>query len=202
MKLSHYGALLVAAAFLLPVHASAADIEAGKAKSAVCAACHGADGNSANPIWPSLAGQHASYTYKQLTDFKAGNRVNASMAGMVAILNDDDMKNLAAYYESLESKPVAFDAEMIDAGENIYRGGITETGVAACIGCHSPSGQGNGPAGWPSLTNQHPEYIVAQLKAFQAGERANDSNEMMRALVKRMSEKEMMAVAAYIAGIR
>ncbi len=202
MKLGHFGALMVAAAFLLPTLAAAADIEAGKAKSAVCAACHGADGNSNNPIWPSLAGQHAAYTYKQLTDFKAGRRVNASMTGMVAILNDEDMKNLAAYYESLEPKPVEFNAELIEQGENIYRGGITEAGVAACIGCHSPNGNGNGPAGWPSLTNQHPQYIVAQLQAWKAGERANDPGRMMGNLVKRMSTQEMEAVAAYIAGIR
>ncbi len=202
MKSSHFGALLLAAALLLPLHATAADIEAGKAKSAVCAACHGADGNSNNPIWPSLAGQHAAYLYKQLTDYKAGRRVNASMAGMVAILNDDDMRNLAAYYESLESKPVEFNAELIEKGENIYRGGITETGMAACIGCHGPNGRGNGPAGWPKLTNQHPQYIVAQLQAWKAGERSNDAGRMMGNLVQRMSTEEMEAVAAYIAGIR
>ncbi len=202
MKSSHFGALLVAAALLLPLHATAADIEAGKAKSAVCAACHGADGNSNNPIWPSLAGQHAAYLYKQLTDYKAGRRVNASMAGMVAILNDDDMRNLAAYYESLEPKPVEFNAELIEKGENIYRGGVTETGMAACIGCHGPNGQGNGPAGWPKLTNQHPQYIVAQLQAWKAGERSNDAGRMMGNLVQRMSTEEMEAVAAYIAGIR
>ncbi len=202
MKSSHFGALLVAAALLLPLHATAGDIEAGKAKSAVCAACHGADGNSNNPIWPSLAGQHAAYLYKQLTDYKAGRRVNASMAGMVAILNDDDMRNLAAYYESLEPKPVEFNAELIEKGENIYRGGVTETGMAACIGCHGPNGKGNGPAGWPKLTNQHPQYIVAQLQAWKAGERSNDAGRMMGNLVQRMSTEEMEAVAAYIAGIR
>ncbi len=202
MKLSHLGALLVAAAFLLPISVTAADIEAGKAKSAVCAACHGADGNSSNPIWPSLAGQQASYIYKQLTDYKAGRRVNASMAGMVAILNDDDMRNLAAYYESQTSKPVNFNADLIELGENIYRGGITETGVAACIACHAPNGRGNGPAAWPSLVNQHPEYIVAQLQAFRAEMRANDTGRMMRNSAKRMLDHEMEAVAAYLAGIR
>ena len=202
MKASQIGAIVLALSGLMSFAATAADIEAGKTKSAVCAACHGADGNSTNAAWPSLAGQHASYLYKQLQDFKAGRRVNASMTGMVALLNEQDMKNLAAYYESQQPKPVAFDAELIETGESIYRGGITETKVAACMGCHLPSGNGNGPAGWPSLTSQHPEYIVAQLQAFKEGVRANDAGRMMRNVSARMSDLEMKSVAAYIAGIR
>ena len=202
MKASQIGVIVLALSGLISFAANAADAEAGKAKSAVCAACHGADGNSSNPMWPSLAGQHASYTYKQLSDFKAGRRINASMSGMVAGLSDDDMKNLAAYYETQNPGPVAFDVELIVKGESIYRGGITETGVAACMGCHSPSGKGNGPAGWPSLKGQYPEYIVAQLQAFKQGARANDPGRMMGNLVGRMSEMEMKAVAAYVAGIQ
>ena len=202
MKASHIGAIVLALSGLMNLTAYAGDIEAGKTKSAVCAACHGADGNSTNAAWPSLAGQHASYIYKQLKDFKEGRRINASMTGMVALLNDDDMKNVAAYYESQQPKSVAFDGELIEVGENIYRGGITETGVAACMGCHSPSGKGNGPAGWPSLQGQHPEYIVAQLQAFKQGARANDTGMMMRNVSKRMSDMEMKSVAAYIAGIQ
>lgn len=202
MKASQIAALILAFFGLVSVNANAADIEAGKAKSAVCAACHGADGNSTNAAWPSLAGQHASYTYKQLKDFKAGRRNNASMTGMVALLNDDDMKNLAAFYESQQPKAVAFDGEMIEKGESIYRGGITETHVAACMGCHAPSGTGNGPAGWPSLKGQHPEYVVTQLQNFKQGLRANDTGKMMRNIVVRMSDIEMQAVAAYIAGIQ
>ena len=202
MKASQIGVIVLALSGLISFAANAADAEAGKAKSAVCAACHGADGNSSNPMWPSLAGQHASYIYKQLSDFKAGSRINASMAGMVAGLSDDDMKNLAAYYETQSPRSVAFDGELIARGESIYRGGITETGVAACMACHSPSGKGNGPAGWPSLKGQYPEYIVAQLQAFKQGTRANDPGKMMGNLVGRMSEMEMKAVAAYIAGIQ
>ena len=202
MKASHIGVILLALSGLLTFAANAGDIEAGKAKSAVCAACHGADGNSSNAAWPSLAGQHASYTYKQLADFKAGRRNNASMTGMVALLNDEDMKNVAAYYESQRPKSVAFDGELIEAGENIYRGGITETAVAACMGCHAPSGKGNGPAGWPSLIGQHPDYIITQLKAFKEGTRANDTGKMMRNVSARMSDMEMKSVAAYIAGIQ
>jgi cytochrome c553 len=202
MKAIQIGVIVLALSGLVSFAANAADVEAGKAKSAACAACHGVDGNSSNGMWPSLAGQHASYIYKQLTDFKAGRRVNASMASMVVGLNDDDMKNLAAYYESQRAKSVAFDGEMIAKGESIYRGGITETQVAACMGCHSPSATGNGPAGWPSLKGQHPEYIVAQLQSFKQGTRANDTGKMMRNVVVRMSELEMKSVAAYIAGIQ
>jgi cytochrome c553 len=202
MKASQIGAIVLALSGLMTFAANAGDIEAGKAKSAVCAACHGADGNSTNAAWPSLAGQHASYIYKQLQDFKAGRRNDATMIGMVALLNDEDMKNVAAYYESQQAKAVAFDGELIQSGENIYRGGITETSVAACMGCHAPSGKGNGPAGWPSLIGQHPEYIVTQLKAFKEGTRANDTGNMMRNVSARMSDMEMKSVAAYIAGIQ
>jgi len=201
MKASLLGAMILALSALVSFTANAADIEAGQTKSAVCAACHGADGNSTNAAWPSLAGQHASYIYKQLKDFKEGRRNDATMIGMVALLNDEDMKNVAAYFESQQAKAVAFDADMIAAGENIYRGGITETKVAACMGCHSPGGTGNGPAGWPSLKGQHPEYLVVQLQNFKMGLRANDSGKMMRNVVVRMSDMEMKSVAAYIAGI-
>jgi cytochrome c553 len=112
------------------------------------------------------------------------------------------MKDLAAYYESQKPKAVAFDGGLIEVGESIYRGGITETSVAACMGCHAPSGEGNGPAGWPSLKGQHPAYIVTQLQNFKQGSRVNDPGKMMRNVVVRMSDKEMKSVAAYIAGIR
>jgi len=202
MKASYLGAIVLVLSGLSSFAAPAADIEAGKAKSTVCAACHGADGNSSSPTWPSLAGQHASYIYKQLMDFKAGRRNNPTMTGMVAALSDEDMKNLAAYYASQQPKGAAFDGELIGRGENIYRGGITEANVAACMSCHSPTGQGNGPAAWPSLAGQHPEYIVAQLQAFKQGARANDPGSMMRNVSARMSETEMQSVAAYLAGIR
>ena len=202
MKASQFGAMILALSSLVSFTAHAADIEAGKTKSAVCAACHGADGNSSNAAWPSLAGQHASYLYKQLTDFKEGRRIDITMTGMVINLSDEDMKDIAAYFESQQPKAVAFDPDMIAAGESIYRGGITETGVAACMGCHSPSGTGNGPAGWPSLKGQQPEYLYSQLQNFKQGLRTNDTGEMMRNVVNRMSEMEMKSVAAYIAGIQ
>ncbi len=202
MKASQFGAMILGLSCLMALTANAADIEAGKTKSAVCAGCHGADGNSINAAWPSLAGQHASYIYKQLNDFKEGRRNDATMTGMVALIDDDDMKNIAAYYESQQTKAVTFDADLIEAGESIYRGGIAETSVAACMGCHSPSGKGNGPAGWPSLKGLYPEYLLTQMQNFKQGSRANDSGKMMRNVVVRMSEMEMKSVAAYIAGIK
>lgn len=202
MKACQIGAILLAIASFVSIPANAGDAEAGKAKSAVCAACHGADGNSVNPTWPSLAGQHATYLVKQLQDFKAERRVDATMAGMVANLSQEDMDDLAAYFESQTPKAVPFDGNLIATGESIYRGGITETRVAACMGCHSPSGKGNGPAGWPSLHGQHPDYIVAQLQAFKHGRRNNDVGKMMQNVAERMSDEEMASVAAYIAGIQ
>jgi cytochrome c553 len=203
MKSSTIKAALIGLGGLLFMAAApAADIEAGKAKTIVCQACHGADGNSVNPIWPSLAGQHAKYTLKQLREFKSGRRENVTMVGMVAALTDEDMVNIAAYYETLEIKPnTTFDKSVLQKGQDIYRGGITETSVAACMGCHGPAGTGNGPAAYPSLKSQHPEYIVAQLQTFKNGTRANDAGRMMRNVAKRMSDGEMQAVAAYIAAM-
>lgn len=197
------GALLLSAAALLafkPV--VAADIEAGKAKTLVCASCHGADGNSVNPIWPKLAGQHASYIAKQLTEFKTGKRSDPTMNGMAAILNETDIVNVAAYYASQKTSKGAFNDSLLEQGENIYRGGITETAVAACMGCHSPSGDGNGLAAYPSLKGQHATYITAQLQKFKDQTRTNDAGNMMRNVANRMSKAEMDAVAAYIAALK
>ncbi len=180
----------------------AGDPEAGKTKSALCAGCHGVDGNSPAGTWPSLAGQHAKYLVKQLEDFKSDARVDPIMKGMASTLSDADIENVAAYYASQEMKPVAFDDSLVALGENIYRGGIKETSVAACMGCHSPGGGGIGPAGFPSLKGQHPEYLELQMKKFQSGSRANDAGKIMRNVAERMTESEIKAVAAYIAGIQ
>ena len=180
----------------------AADIAAGKEKTALCLACHGADGNSINVIWPRLAGQHASYIVKQLRDFKSGKRLDPTMQGMVAALTDEDMVNIAAYYESQQPVEAKFDQSLLPVGQDIYRGGITETSVAACMGCHSPTGGGNGPAAYPALKGQHPEYIAAQLKKFKDGSRANDAGKMMRNVANRMSEAEISAVSANVAAMK
>ncbi len=173
----------------------------------VCAACHAADGNSAIPVNPSLAGQHPEYTYKQLVNFKPqggkpAERNNAVMAGMVANLSDDDMKNLAAYFASQKAKPgVARDANLVKQGEAIYRGGVAAKGVPACASCHSPNGAGM-PAQFPRLAGQHADYTSGQLKAFRVGQRANDAAQMMRGVAAKMSDQEIAAVSEYIAGLR
>jgi len=173
----------------------------------VCAACHAADGNSAIPVNPSLAGQHPEYTYKQLMNFKPqggkpAERNNAVMAGMVANLSDDDLKNLAAYFAAQKIKPgVARDAALVKQGEAIYRGGVAAKGVPACAACHAPNGAGM-PAQFPRLAGQHAEYTVGQLKAFRAGQRANDAAQMMRGVAAKMSDQEIAAVSEYIAGLR
>ena len=168
----------------------------------ICAACHGADGNSPLPMNPSLAGQHPEYLFKQLNEFKSGSRNNAVMMGMVAGLSGEDMRNLAAFYAA--QKPGEFaakDKELVAKGRKLFRGGNADIGVAACAGCHSPNGAGI-PSQYPRLAGQHPEYVVAQLKAFRAGERVNDANNMMRAVAARLSDKEIAALAEYLSGLR
>jgi len=181
--------------------------KAQKIVSEVCSACHGTDGNSVIPANPTIAGQHPEYTYRQLTNFKAvggkpAERNNAVMAGMVAALSDEDMRNLAAYYAAQKPKGnVARDPELARLGQAIFRGGVLSKGVAACSGCHATNGAGM-PAQYPRLAGQHAGYIEAQLKSFRAGERANDPNRMMRAIAAKLSDREIAAVAEYIAGLR
>lgn len=207
MKFRLVAASLAVAFVQLNAHAQGDPAKAQTLVTQVCAACHGADGNSAAAVNPSLAGQHADYTLKQLMNFKPqdgkpAERVNPVMAGMVAPLSVDDMKNLAAYYAQQKPKPrAARNAELVKQGQAIYRAGIASKGVAACSGCHSPNGAGI-PSQYPRLAGQHPEYIVAQLKAFRAGERANDAGTMMRTTAAKMSDREIAAVAEYLAGLR
>ena len=191
---------LVSLVAINSVHA--ADIAAGKEKTALCMGCHGPDGNSVNVIWPRLAGQNEAYILKQLQDFKSGKRVDPTMQGMVMTLSDTDMVNVAAYYASQTPTAANYDEALVAKGQDIYRGGITETAVAACMGCHSPNGSGNAPAAYPALKSQHPEYIAIQLQKFKDGSRANDAGKMMRNVANRMSEAEMKAVSAYVAALK
>ena len=189
---------------------SAAKPDAAKGQSIagqVCAACHAADGNSPAAANPKLAGQFYDYLHKQLANFKpqAGKKAardNAVMAGMVANLSAADMQNVAAYYASQKLKPAAAkDKDLAALGQKIYRGGNAASGVAACAGCHGPSGAGI-PAQYPRISGQFAEYVEAQLKAFRAGTRTNDPNGMMRGVAVRMSDREIQAVAEYVAGLR
>ena len=194
------------AAFIYATTAVAADFgDPAKAQpiaNQICAACHGADGNSPLPMNPSLAGQHPEYLLKQLNEFKSGSRNNAVMMGMVAGLSGEDMRNLAAFYAAQKpGETAANDKELVAQGRKLFRGGNAAIGAAACAGCHSPNGAGI-PSQYPRLAGQHPEYVVAQLKAFRSGERANDSNNMMRAVAARLTDKEIAAVAEYLSGLR
>jgi cytochrome c553 len=185
---------------LSPAHA-AGDAEAGKTKSAACAACHGPDGNSPAPTFPKVAGQHADYLAKQLTEYKNGDRQNATMNAMAAALSEQDIADLAAFYASQQVTVGKAAEDKVATGEAIYRAGNSETGVSACAACHGPRGNGNPMANFPSLYGQHAEYTAAQLKAFRAGERANDANSMMRGIAQKMTDAEIEAVAQYIQGL-
>jgi cytochrome c553 len=202
------------AAVLAAVAASAAELpfkgDAANARdiaSQICAACHAADGNSQIAVNPKLAGQIPEYLNKQLTNFKAAagkkaERDNPVMAGMVAGLSADDMRNLAAYYAAQPAKPgAAKSKDLVALGQMIYRGGIAGKGVAACTSCHGPNGAGI-PAQYPRLSGQHAEYVEVQLKAFRIGERANDLNGSMRAAAGKLSDREIQAVSDYVAGLR
>ncbi|MFN0313847.1 MAG: c-type cytochrome [Burkholderiales bacterium] len=183
--------------------AAAGDPQKGQQiASQVCAACHGPDGNSFLAVNPNLAGQHPDYLVKQIKNFKSGDRKNPVMAGMVASLSDEDIKNVAAYYSAQAPKSgAAKDANGVEMGRKLFRGGNPGTGIAACAGCHSPNGAGI-PSQYPRLAGQHAEYTAAQLKAFRGNERANDPNNMMRAIAARMTDKEIDAVAQYISALK
>jgi cytochrome c553 len=197
-----FAAIFSFSAALAALPASAAgDAVAGKAKAAACASCHGADGNSANPDWPKLAGMHDKYLIKQLTNFKAGDRKNAMMAPMAAGLSEQDMADMAAFFSSQTQNGGKADPTLVKAGEKLYRGGNATTGVAACMACHAPNGMGNPQANFPRLAGQHAAYIVIQLKNFRSGERANDAGKMMQNIAARMTDAEMLAVASYIEGL-
>lgn len=180
---------------------AAGDAAAGKEIAATCAGCHGADGKAIAPDYPNLAGQHASYTAKQLTAFRDGERVAALMSPMAAALTDQNILDLAAYYAEMTPILGAADEENLILGQNIYRGGVTSANIAACIGCHGPSGKGNPAAIYPLLSGQNKAYLAAQLKLFRSGERNNDPNEMMRALAHRLSDAEIDALANYASAL-
>ena len=166
----------------------------------VCAACHGADGNSNVPTQPKLAQQHAQYLVKQLEEFKAGKRKNAIMQGMASVLSEDDMKNIAFWLHSKAAKPgFAKDPELVAMGERLYRGGDGERGIPACAGCHSPNGSGI-PVQYPRLSGQLAEYTASTLTAFREGVRNNSVQ--MTGVAARMNDRDIKAVSDYIAGLR
>ncbi len=190
---------------------AAGNAEAGKPLTAVCAACHSADGNSAVATFPKLAGQGEAYLLKQLKDIKAGDRVILEMTGMLDPLNEQQMADIAAYYSSNSIQVGQAKADLVKLGESLYRAGNSETGVPACIGCHAPNGAGNELALFPALGGQHAEYTASQLMKFQKGYRAespttearmNDGDaQIMRTIAFRLKDFEMEALASYIQGL-
>ncbi|MDR1967318.1 MAG: cytochrome c4 [Burkholderiaceae bacterium] len=197
------------AASLLSVSAFAADApatpkadpEKGKASyGTVCMACHADDGNSIVPLQPNLAQQHPDYIFKQLTEFKSGVRENPIMLGMAGMLSEEDMRNIAAWLATQKAKPgESPEPALVRQGERIYRGGIFDRRIPACAGCHSPNGAGI-PAQYPRLAGQHIEYTIVQLTAFRDGTRTN--NPVMAGVAAKMNDREIKAVADYIAGLR
>ncbi len=185
-----------------PAALAAGDPTAGKAKSATCAACHNADGNSAVAQYPKLAGQSANYLVKQLQEYKSGARANPIMAGMVAPLSPQDMEDLAAYFAAQQIARGAANPALAPVGEALFRGGNLTNGVAACAACHGATGAGNPAAKFPALAGQNADYVEAQLKAFRALERANDAGQMMRAIAAKMTDPEIKAVASYVQGLQ
>lgn len=188
-------------------NAGQGNIEAGKTKSAMCAACHGADGNSLVPMYPSLAGQSASYVAKQLADFKTGmtsggkqGRVNAIMGGMSMALSEQDMDDLGAYYSAQLLK--AAGGETSEVGKKLYFGGDVERGITACIACHGSDAKGMAQAGFPAVGGQSAAYLKSQLEYFRDGTRNNDKNAMMRNIAMKLEDADIAALVKYMSTIK
>lgn len=186
-------------------------VAAGTLKAATCLACHGPSGNSINSLWPKLAGQNAVYTAEQLRLFKAGVRVNAVMLGMANTLNDNDIDNVAVYFQAQTTAGSEADAALWQAGENLYRFGDPARAIPACTACHGPAGRGNSLAGYPSLRAQFADYVVKQLSNYASGTRytvakpgapASRNGYMMETIAKRLTADDIKHVAAYIQGMR
>jgi cytochrome c553 len=182
------------------------DAKSGKAKAGLCAACHGADGNSVNPVWPKLAGQNARYIVRQAKAIKtAGGGRDTPEAGlmrpMVQATSDKDLQDIAAFYAAQTGTTETASAEKLAQGEKLFRGGDTQKGIPACMSCHGPSGAGNPLAGYPKLSGQHVPYTTGQLKSFRAGARTTDPNGMMRMIAQKLSDGEIAAVANFISGL-
>jgi cytochrome c553 len=180
----------------------AGSVEAGATKATVCSACHGANGNSINAEWPSLAGLGADYIAEQLKNFKDGKRSNPVMMPIVANLSPDDFADLGAYFDSLTNTGLEADPSYWEAGQKLYRGGDESRGIPACMACHGPTGAGNEPAKFPALRGQHSVYVIKQLNDYASGTRTTGPNNIMQTIAKRLSPEDMRNLASYIQGIR
>jgi len=203
-KLRIGAAIVATAAFILSADSALAggDAEAGARKAGTCAACHGMDGNSVNPTWPSIAGQNAEYIEKTLHAFKDGTRKDVLMGAQAASLDDEDIADIAAYFATQEPARRTANPELAEAGQDLYRGGNKESAISACIACHGPTGRGNAPAGYPALAGQHAAYTAKQLNDYQRGARTSDGDtQVMRNISARLTQDEIDAVAAYLQGL-
>ncbi len=196
---------------MAPVCLAAGDAAAGEKQAAACGACHGADGNSAVPNFPKLANLGEKYLHKQLRDIQSGNRVVMEMAGQLDGKSDQELADLAAFYDSRTRQLSGAKDKKLELGEKTFRGGNIDTGVPACTGCHSPHANGNAPAGFPALGGQHAAYLAKQLRAFRtayhdpedpAGRNNDGDNKIMRGVAAHMSDQEIDAVANFIAGLQ
>jgi len=176
----------------------------GKAKALTCTACHGAEGNSISALWPNIAGQNASYLQAQLMSFKDGSRSDPLMSSQAMMLSEEDIADLAVYFESLPAAAQSVaDAGTVNRGEALYRGGNTDTGAAACLACHGPTGRGNPAAKYPALQGQHAAYTAKQLNDYAAGTRETDGKtRIMRDIAARLSKEDVAALSSYVQGLR
>jgi len=180
------------------------DASAGQAKSAICAACHGADGNSVVPNWPKLAGQHTEYMVRQVNLIKSGARSVPEMSGIVAMMSDQDLRDISAWFSSQTNNGGVAERSAVVLGQRIYRAGNVGTGVPACMSCHGPAGEGNPLSGYPALAGQHAMYTSKMLTGFRAGDHwGNDDSPsmVMNGVTARLTNEEIEAVASYIQGI-
>jgi cytochrome c553 len=179
------------------------NVDAGKTKSATCAACHGVDGNSIAPDWPSLAGQHTSYLVRQLKAFKNGDRPDVTMKPFADMLSEQDMADVAAYFSTQKPAPKGADPALVTLGQQIYRGGVPERGIAACIACHGPGGHGNAVSAYPRIGGQHSAYVSNALHKYASGDRRSDVevNQMMRNVAALLLEDEIKALSSYVQGL-
>jgi cytochrome c553 len=199
-------ALLTAASvlfFAASVPAQQGDAAAGETKAVVCISCHGTDGNSTNPIWPSLAGQHPAYMIRQLEAYKAGERADPGMQAYAGMLSDQDIQDISAFFAAQTPAVRGADPDLAARGERIYKAGIEARGIAACIACHGPRGTGNLPAGYPRISHQHAPYLSTTLRDYQSGARRSDAtlNQMMRNVAELLLDDEIEALASYMQGL-
>jgi len=196
-----YAALLAAT----PGWAVSGDATAGEAKAAICAACHGVDGNSVDPQYPKIAGQHEIYIAEQLALFKSGKRDNAIMLGFATMLSEQDMADLGAYFSAQQAKPDIADEAFVAAAQPIYRGGDTKRGIPACMACHGPDGRGNPISRYPSIAAQHAQYSADMLRRYRDGavygEADNAHAKIMSQVAAKLSDTEIEALASDLQGL-